>query len=159
MPRMSAERWSRLEDLFHQMLELPPDRRTAALAAACGDDEGLRTEVERLLKADAQASAFVGQATAGVERVAASVLPPDTHIGAHRIVRELGRGGMGTVFLAERDDAQFQMRVAIKLIKRGMDTDAVLERFRHGSQLRIQFFLRREGRGSVAIHADIPCAD
>ena len=61
--------------------------------------------------------------------------PESGHIGAYRIVRELGRGGMGTVFLAVRADAQFEQRVAIKLIKRGMDSDAVLQRFRHERQI------------------------
>ncbi len=132
---MAPERWQHLEDLFHAMLALPPEGRRAALAAACGDDTELIAEVERLLHANAQASAFVGDAAAGIQHMAATVLPESGHIGPYRIVRELGRGGMGTVFLAERDDAQFTMRVAIKLIKRGMDSDAVLERFRHERQI------------------------
>ena len=135
MPRMTAQRWQRLEDLFHSMLALPPEQRAAALAEACGDDDQLRVEVERLLRADAHASAFVGSAAAELERAAAAVLPDSGQIGAYRIVRELGRGGMGSVFLGERADAQFDMRVAIKLIKRGMDSDAVLERFRHERQI------------------------
>ena len=132
---MAPARWQQLEEMFHAMLELPPERRGAALAAACGDDAELRAEVERLLHADGEASAFVGDAAAGIQRVASTVLPESGHIGPYRIVRELGRGGMGTVFLGERDDAQFKMRAAIKLIKRGMDSDAVLERFRHERQI------------------------
>ena len=132
---MAPERWQQLEDLFHAMIELPPERRAAALAAACGGDAELRAEVERLLHADRQASAFVGDAAAGIQHIASTVLPESGHIGPYRIVRELGRGGMGTVFLGERDDAQFTMRAAIKLIKRGMDSEAVLERFRHERQI------------------------
>jgi tetratricopeptide (TPR) repeat protein/tRNA A-37 threonylcarbamoyl transferase component Bud32 len=132
---MARARWQQLEELFHAMLELPAERRDAALAAACGEDAELRSDVERLLHADGEASAFVGEAAAGLRRVAATVLPESGHIGPYRIVRELGRGGMGTVFLGERDDAQFKMRAAIKLIKRGMDSDAVLERFRHERQI------------------------
>ena len=132
---MAPERWQQLEDLFHAMLALPPERRPAALAAACGDDTELRAEVERLLHADGQASAFVGGAAAGIQHIASTVLTESAHIGPYRIVRELGRGGMGTVFLGERDDAQFTMGAAIKLIKRGMDSDAVLERFRHERQI------------------------
>ena len=116
------------------MLELPPEKRAAALAAACGDDTDLHAEVERLLRADSQASGFVGDASAEIERLATTVVSED-HIGPYRIVRELGRGGMGTVFLGERADAQFEMRVAIKLIKRGMASDAVLQRFRHERQI------------------------
>jgi eukaryotic-like serine/threonine-protein kinase len=132
---MTTHGWQRLEDLFHAALERPPAERAAFLAEACGDDPELRVEVERLLEADAQASVFVGSASAELGRVAASVAPQSEQIGSYRIIRELGRGGMGTVYLAERADAQFSMRVAIKLIKRGMDSDAVLARFRHERQI------------------------
>lgn len=132
---MMPERWQRLEDLFHAMLQLPAESRAGALAAACGDDVELLAEVQRLLQAEAHASAFVDGAAAGLQRVAATVVPEGAHIGAYRIVRELGRGGMGTVYLGERSDAQFEMHVAIKVIKRGMDTDAVLQRFHHEQQI------------------------
>jgi hypothetical protein len=122
---MTPERWQRLEELFHAMLALPSESRAASLSAACGDDVEMRVEVQRLLQADAHASAFVDGAAAGLERVAATVLPDGAPIGAYRVVRELGRGGMGTVYLGERADAQFEMRAAIKVIKRGMDSDAV----------------------------------
>ena len=56
-------------------------------------------------------------------------------IGVYRVIREIGRGGMGTVYLAERDDEQFKKHVAIKLVTRGMDTDALLRRFRHERQI------------------------
>ena len=132
---MSTERWQQLEDLFHAALDRAPADREAFVAGACGGDAGLRQEVERLLRAHEQASSFVAQAAADVARVAADVPPDGRQIGAYRIIRELGRGGMGTVYLGERADAQFQMRVAIKVIKRGMDTDAVLQRFRHERQI------------------------
>jgi eukaryotic-like serine/threonine-protein kinase len=132
---MHPERWQRLEELFHAAGERPGSERASFLDAACGADGDLRAEVERLLEADEQANAFLGGAAAEIRRVAATLLPDDGHIGPYRILRELGRGGMGTVYLAERDDAQFEMRVAIKLIKRGMDTDAVLQRFRYERQI------------------------
>ena len=53
------------------------------------------------------------------------------HIGPYRLVRELGGGGMGAAYLAVRADAEYEKAVAIKVIKRGMDTEAVLRRFRH----------------------------
>ena len=132
---MSSDRWQHLEDLFHAALDRPASERDRFLAEACADDQELRAEVERLLKADQQASAFIDNAASSVERVAASVLPNGRQVGAYRVVRELGRGGMGAVYLGERADAQFDMRVAIKLIKRGMDTDSVLQRFRHERQI------------------------
>ena len=56
-------------------------------------------------------------------------------VGPYRLVRELGRGGMGTVYLAVRSDDQFQKRVAIKILRRGMDTDSIVSRFRHERQI------------------------
>jgi hypothetical protein len=132
---MSSERWHQLEDVFHAALDRPPFERQAFVAGACGSDSGLREEVERLLSAHEQASRFVAQAAADVERVAATMPANERQIGAYRIVSERGRGGMGTVYLGERADAQFQKRVAIKVIKHGTDTDAVLQRFRHGRQI------------------------
>ena len=132
---MSTERWQQLEELFHAALDRASADREAFVARACAGDAGLRQEVERLLRAHEQASSFVAQTAADVAHVAATVSPDGRQIGAYHIVRELGRGGMGTVYLGERADAQFQMRVAIKVIKRGMDTDAVLQRFRHERQI------------------------
>ena len=132
---MKPDGWQHLEDLFHSALERPPAERAAFLDEACSDDPELRAEVERLLAADEQATAFVGRAAADLGRVAATLTPESNRIGPYRIVRELGRGGMGSVYLAERADAQFTMRVAIKLIKRGMDSDGVLQRFRHERQI------------------------
>lgn len=132
---MSSEHWQQLEDVFHAALERAPAEREAFVAAACSSDAGLRQEVERLLHAHEQASRFVAQAAADVARVAATVPADGRQIGAYRIIRELGRGGMGTVYLAERADAQFEMRVALKVIKRGMDTDAVLRRFGYERQI------------------------
>jgi non-specific serine/threonine protein kinase/serine/threonine-protein kinase len=132
---MSSERWQQLEDVFHRALDCRVHDRPAFVAEACGADAALRQEVERLLYAHEHASRFVEQAAADVARVAATVPADERQIGVYRIVRELGRGGMGTVYLGERADAQFQMRVAIKVIKRGMDSDAVLQRFRHERQI------------------------
>src|SRR5690606_8890662 len=64
-----------------------------------------------------------------------SALPLGGRVGAYRLVEEIGRGGMGTVYLAERDDAEFEKRVALKLVKRGMDTDDILLRFRYERQI------------------------
>src|ERR671922_318232 len=98
---MSTERWQQLEDLFHAALDRAPADREAFVVGACGGDAELRQEVERLLHAHEQASIFVVQAAADVERVAATVPPDGREIGAYRIVRELGRGGMGTVYPGE----------------------------------------------------------
>jgi non-specific serine/threonine protein kinase/serine/threonine-protein kinase len=105
-----------VKQILGDALEHRQEDRGAFLAQACGDDAELRREVETLLAGD-DGTPFLDLDKA-----------PD-RLGPYRIVHEIGRGGMGTVFLAERDDGQFQQRVAIKVIKRGMDTDAVLRRF------------------------------
>ena len=130
----SSDRWRRIEELFTSALEIPQDRRLAHLKQECGDDADLCQEVAGLLARDEEQSPLI----AGIiEGTAASLFddqaPPDAMIGAelgsYRIIREIGRGGMGAVYLAGRADQAFEKRVAIKLVKRGIDTDAVLQRF------------------------------
>jgi tetratricopeptide (TPR) repeat protein/tRNA A-37 threonylcarbamoyl transferase component Bud32 len=133
---MMSDRFQRCEELFHAALALEAAAREAFLEEACATDRGLRAEVERLLSAHARAGDFIGApavappaAWAGAEEWAGR------RIGPYSIVRELGRGGMGAVYLAERADGQYQHRVALKLIKRGMDTEQVLTRFRSERQI------------------------
>ena len=134
--RVSGARFERLEALFHEALPRSPGERAALLETACRDDPTLRSEVERLLAAHDRAGGFIQVPAATL----AAVAPPDEpmdgrRIGPYRVVRELGRGGMGAVYLAERADGQYEQRVALKLIKRGMDTEQVLARFRAERQI------------------------
>jgi eukaryotic-like serine/threonine-protein kinase len=123
----SPDRWALIKNLFAEAAELPTFARAPWLAEACGNDETLRAEVERLLAADEQAEAFLE--TAPINTFAREQFAEGESVGAYRIVRELGRGGMGTVYLAERAAAGFEQLVALKVIKRGMDSDEVLRRF------------------------------
>ncbi len=129
---MTPERWQRIKTLFHDVLELPPARRGAFLDNATIDDPTLRAEVEDMLRAD---DATIHPLEEPVAELTARLLTQHTddpigrRIGPHRLVREIGRGGMGAVYLAARDDGQYREEVAIKLIKRGMDTDAIIGRF------------------------------
>jgi serine/threonine protein kinase len=105
------------------------------LDAACAGDADLRSDVESLISADRGSTRSIASA---VEQEASRVIDcqfPGDRLGAYRIVRELGRGGVGAVFLATRDDEQYQKNVAIKVVKRGMDTAEVLERFRYERQI------------------------
>ena len=134
---MSADRWHRLNELFHGAIAVGPDERAAYLTSESGDDQSLRREVEVLIDAheqaerDSEALECLGRSLEGI----ASTAVGGRHFGPYRVVGEIGRGGMGAVWLAERDDGQFHQRVAIKLIKRGMDTAQVLERFRIERQI------------------------
>lgn len=140
---VTQERWRKIEAVFEQALELPWDQRPSFLQSMCDGDEELRREVQSLLDSHAGAGSFIDQPSLFVvsdeiERDKATVASGQL-IGSYRVVRELGRGGMGAVYLAERADEQYQKRVAIKLIKRGMDTDAVLRRFRNERQILASF--------------------
>ena len=123
----APDRWALIKNLFAEAAELPSFARAAWLAEACGNDEALRAEVAKLLAADAQAEAFLENAPINI--FAREQFSEGESVGAYRIIRELGRGGMGTVYLAERAAAGFEQRVALKVIKRGMDSDEVLRRF------------------------------
>ncbi len=142
------ERWQKIEEIFEIAVELPADERKAYLTKECGSDDELRREIEMLISADGEADEFIEEPLLGSSTLAGfldekvgdieSSVPPHflgRRIGAYRLVRELGRGGMGAVFLAQRDDAEFKKAVAIKVIKRGMDTDFILRRFRNERQI------------------------
>jgi tetratricopeptide (TPR) repeat protein len=142
--------------VFLEALELSPAARISFLDRACGGDSLLRQEVESLLAHDR-----LDAELAGVFQLAAAALIEDgslvgQRIGAYRITSELGHGGMGAVYLAVRADDEFQKRVAIKVVKRGMDTYAMLERFRHERQILANldhpYIARLMDGGSTADH-------
>ena len=127
------DEWRRVDDLLQSALDREPKQRASFLDKACAGDHALRQHVEALLAADHHASGFLEhpaiEAATSLATELASGSLVGRRIGAYRIVRELGRGGMGAVYLAERADEQFRKQVAIKLVKRGMDSDAILHRF------------------------------
>ncbi|HET6891675.1 MAG TPA: serine/threonine-protein kinase, partial [Pyrinomonadaceae bacterium] len=138
---MTPERWKKVEEVFEAALERRPGDRSAYLDSACEGDESLRNQVDTLLLALERSNSnfpttpAVGMALSDtmVEELTPSVI--GKRLGAYRIQRELGRGGMGSVYLAVRADDEFKKRVAIKLIKRGMDTDFIVQRFRNERQI------------------------
>src|SRR5438874_9796328 len=130
---MTPERWSRIEGLFLRTVEVPPDGRVKYLDEQCNGDEALRCEVNSLLACDNPDAPLMDRSLPSVSELQADMA--GRRIGVYRLVRLLGHGGMGSVHLAVRDDAQFQMEVAVKLLKRGMDTDFMLSRFRQERQI------------------------
>ena len=121
---MTAGWAERAEELFEQALTRPPDERSVWLAAACAGNEALRAEVEELLAAHALDSGILDRSP-----VRPPPPPPQRRIGAYRIVRELGRGGMGVVYMAERDDGHFTRRVALKVLRASPDAEELHRRF------------------------------
>ncbi|MFT3706883.1 MAG: protein kinase [Archangium sp.] len=127
---MDANQWARVNEVFSRALERKPEEREHYLIETCAGDATLLKEVRSLLEADAKASQSFLETPAG-----AIAEKPLAEIGPWRVVRELGRGGMGTVFLAERADGAFTMQAAVKVLRRGLDTDDLLARFRDERQI------------------------
>lgn len=128
--KTAAQQWRRVKEVLANALERPDEDRTAYLERSCGGDTTLMREVEELLT---QPTRSLDQLAVDAPIAFARHEPmqsPGRRIGAYEIVREIGRGGMGAVYLAKRADGEFEKDVAIKLLKRGTDTDEVLRRFR-----------------------------
>jgi len=141
--RVTPERWKQVETIFEEALEIPPGERSPFLERTCAGDEELRHEVDSLLESHGSAGTFLDNSDPFFSKEDltenGSFLQSGTTIDHYRIVREIGRGGMGAVYLAERADAEYEKQVAIKLIKRGMDTDSVLRHFRNERQILASF--------------------
>ena len=129
------DRLKRVQELFDEAVELEPEARREFLYEAAGGDETLITEVEELLRHDNESndSLYVSlkdQATGAFDE-----RPRRETIGKYRVVRELGQGGMGTVYLATRADDEYQKEVAIKLVPAVVDRDELMRRFRAERQI------------------------
>jgi serine/threonine-protein kinase len=130
-------RWGTLQKLFEAAIALPAAERAAYLDAHCRGDYELRREVDAMLASESGATGFLGGIVAAASEAFTSAEPSDIagqHIGPYRIVRLLGRGGMGNVYLAERDDA-FRMRVALKVVRGILSGTDMATRFRTERQI------------------------
>jgi non-specific serine/threonine protein kinase/serine/threonine-protein kinase len=139
---MTPERWQKISEIYYSALEQPSGQRAVFLAEVCAGDEALRQEVESLLDAEPQVTGFLD--SSAFDAVFQTLAPddlssPEQRIGPYKLIREIGRGGMGAVFLAVRDDDEYKKEVAIKLIKRGMDSDFILARFLSERQILASF--------------------
>jgi tetratricopeptide (TPR) repeat protein len=118
-------------EIFLEAREMPAAKRTAYLVGACGKDLALRAKVEALLKADAEAGSFMAapRPPAGAEPAAdAAGEHAGAQIGRFKLLERIGEGGMGTIWMAEQREP-VRRRVALKIIKLGMDTKQVIARF------------------------------
>jgi serine/threonine protein kinase/tetratricopeptide (TPR) repeat protein len=155
---MSPERWHEIEEVFQTAVEMPPAERAPYLDDRCGQDDELRGEVMKLLASDDSAADFIEVPiwtdsrflnTSAKKEISNSLDQQfngndrdsflGKEVGVYKLTKEIGRGGMGAVYLADRADGEFQQRVAIKLIKRGMDSDFIVRRFRHERQILASF--------------------
>jgi serine/threonine protein kinase len=145
---MDSARWNRIQSVFHEAADLPRSEHRAYLRLACEGDESLIAEVEALLSEDAQGSSLLDRDVAAVAHEilgdsAAQQQPPFQNFGPYRIIRLLGEGGMGVVYLAERED--LGSLVAIKLLR-----DAWLSPARRGRFVIEQRTLAQLNHRSIA---------
>src|SRR5437899_3077142 len=136
---MTPERWREIREVLHEALELGLQERSEYLDCACAADSSLRGEVESLLASSDEArSSFLESLPLAHVSLTEGVETEDAmggrRLGVYQLVRRIGQGGMGTVFLAVRADGEFRQQVAIKLIRPGLDSDEVLRRFRNERQ-------------------------
>ncbi len=139
--------WSRLDAWLEQALELPIDQRDTLLERVGREDPALRARVEQLLAADAAAGDFLNDGAEAWLRsgpltpahmTEENALALGDRVGPYRVIQELGRGGMGMVYRAERADGEFAQVVALKLVRRGFDGDDTTVRFRRERQILAQ---------------------
>jgi non-specific serine/threonine protein kinase/serine/threonine-protein kinase len=128
-----------VEEIFHAALEREPADLDAFLREQCSGDESLRDEVRKLLNAHRAAADFIAKPLVPAGATAFDEDAPDRLIGQlighYQVEKRIGSGGMGVVYLARRADRQYEKLVAIKLIKRGMDSEGLLRHFRNERQI------------------------
>ena len=138
----ASERWARVKELFEAAADLSLNDRATLLNEKCDGDDALRRDVESLLDSDAQTDGFIEQPALEMPWDLFPEAPEESlagrQFGAYQIIREIGRGGLGAVYLAARADDEYRKEVAIKLVRRGLDTEDILRRFRNERQILAQ---------------------
>jgi non-specific serine/threonine protein kinase/serine/threonine-protein kinase len=146
---MSQPEWSEVDRVLSSVLELPEEARASYLAECCAQRPELRAEVESLLAADQRAGLFLQVDTGtfqpsleqpaetgclGATGVQAALIS-GRRIGPYKVLKEIGRGGMGAVYLAQRDDGRFEKQVAIKIIPAANSSPDLFRRFQTEQQI------------------------
>jgi serine/threonine protein kinase len=133
----ARDTFERAMALFDEVCDLPPDVQSAALEARCADDPDVRAQVLEMLEQDASDQSPLGSGGDGAAMLAAAISDSEAkapeRIGRFRVVREIGRGGMGVVYEAEQENPR--RRIALKLIRQGFVTPQILRRFKHEAQV------------------------
>src|ERR1051325_11096973 len=129
------ERYHRVKEIFQEAIEMEPAVRAEFLDGACADDDALKAEVERMIAVSEEAESFIEQPAFHLAEnfTTKAAIPEEpsegSSIGNYRVIREIGHGGMGSVYLAVRADDQYRKRVAIKLIRGGANNEYLRRRF------------------------------
>jgi eukaryotic-like serine/threonine-protein kinase len=127
---MDNERWHAVDRLFAEALDRPPAERPAFLEGACAGDTSLRRQVEILLAADEQqGSGFLAGSPGELLRLSLDDQEDGGSLGPYRLLRKIGSGGMGTVYLARREDEHYERDVAVKVLRSGLASTDAFHRF------------------------------
>ena len=140
---MDPDRWRVIERVLDEALAHEPEHWQAVLDETCSNDPELRAEVESLLRQAGSAQDFLASPPLAMAAAIVAESKPGAadanaagrRVGAYRLIREIGRGGMSRVYLAERADGQFEQRVAVKLVRPGLDSELDQARFRVERQI------------------------
>src|SRR6266567_2455563 len=138
---VTPERLHQIRTLYEAVIELEPSAREALLDRDCRGDAEIRGEVVRLLNAREHLPEWLSAPLLGpAGRVFDLIMNPapsmeGRQLGGYQIVREIGHGGMGSVYLAERVDGVYRKQVAIKLVRPGSNSGEILDRFRRERQI------------------------
>src|SRR5262245_58223085 len=126
---IDPERWRAVDRLFAEALERPPAERCAFLETACAGDVALRDAVERLLAADERNGTFLERPVGPPLGLEEESRQEQGRLGPYRLLRLIGRGGMGAVYLGVRDDEQYERQVAVKILRSGLEDTELRHRF------------------------------
>ncbi len=130
-----ANRLIKVAELFKRALDYAPERRRAFVEEACGGDAELLAEVMALLAEDENPDPLLDGTAIHLMHGEGGALSPGKTVGPYRLIREIGSGGMGTVYLAERADGAFEQRVALKVIRQTLFSTEVRHRFESERQI------------------------
>ena len=139
---LDPETWSRLNDALDELIDLPPEKASEALDRLYGNDPALREQIAAVLAADQAVEGYLSRtARQGMMDAAAEGMDLELPLltgrvlGPWRVLHQIGRGGMGSVYVGERADGAFEQRVAIKFLGRGIASPEALARFRQERQI------------------------
>ena len=131
---MTSERWNKIQSLFEKAIELNPTERESFLKNECSSDKELFVEVMSLLAADEKQHSIFSGSAADYVTIDDAKLDGKT-FGNYRAIKQIGSGGMGSVYLAERADGVFEQKVALKVVKPVMNSQEIITRFEEERQI------------------------
>ena len=132
---MDKQRWEKIQEIFEKALEVDISKRNEIVNELAAGDIALAQEVMGLLEADASEDSLLEKPAVDLFDFEKQTSMAGKEIGKYKLIEQIGYGGMGAVYLAERTDKHFNQQVALKLIKRGMDSEEILKRFNSERQI------------------------